>query len=149
MRHSGAMVIRTAGRLVLRSFVVVVILGVGAVGTLMILDKRARDRDEVQLIEVPFSDDFGATTIGRIIFINSDRVDDPELIAHELVHVCQWEEQGIEFLWDYTSEFVTNYAELGDLREAYVDISFEQDARDGAIDCDIDLYRTTPTPTGG
>jgi len=121
----------------------VVVISVG-VAALFFLDWRAAETGSVRVVEVPFSAvGTDATTIGRIIFIDSDRVDDAELLAHELVHVCQWEEQGLEFLWEYTSEFVTNFAELGDGREAYKQISYEQDARTLNVECDLDAY-TSP-----
>ena len=121
---------------------VVVVAGVAA---LFYFNREAELSGTVRIVEVPFSaKGADATTIGRIIFIDSDRIDDSELLAHELVHVCQWEELGIEFLWQYTSEFVTNYAELGDRREAYKQISFEQDARTLNVECDLDAYTSPP-----
>lgn len=124
------------------------VIGVGVVGavavvaTLFVVDGRARDADEVRVVEVPFNrSGVGGATVGRIVFIASDRTDDPDLLAHELVHVCQWEELGLEFLWEYSSEFVANYRELPNRREAYTAISFEEQARAGTAECDLDRYR--------
>lgn len=128
-------------RFVLVAFVVVA----ASVAALVFFNRQAEQGGTVRIVEVPFSaKGADATTIGRIIFIDSDRIDDSELLAHELVHVCQWEELGIRFLWEYTSEFVTNYAELGDRREAYKQISFEKDARTLIVECDLDSYTTPP-----
>jgi hypothetical protein len=128
---------------VLRIMVVLVAVGVAAaVAALVFVNWRASENELVLVVEVPFTTDgVGATTIGRIIFIDADRSRDSDLLAHELVHVCQWEESGIEFLWDYSSELVSNYEELGDLRESYLRVSFEEQARAGEIDCNIDSYR--------
>jgi len=126
------------------TFLTILVVGAG-VAALFFLDRRAGEAGTVRIVEVPFSAaGTDATTLGRIIFIDSDRVDDPELLAHELVHVCQWEEEGIEFLWEYTSEFVANFAELGDGREAYKRISYEQDARTLNVECDLDVYSSPP-----
>jgi len=128
-----------------RIVVVALVMVVAGVAALFVLDRRATDTGTVRVVEVPFSAvGTDATTIGRIIFIDSDRVDDAELLAHELVHVCQWEEQGIEFLWEYTSEFVANLADLGDRREAYEQISYEQDARTLNVECELDAYTSPP-----
>ncbi|MDG2111526.1 MAG: DUF4157 domain-containing protein [Actinomycetota bacterium] len=91
-------------RVIIWIFVVLVIVVGGAVGALFYFDQQARDDDEVLVVELPFiTPGSSAVTAGRIIFVRSDRADDPELLAHELVHVCQWEEQGLEFLWEYTN----------------------------------------------
>ncbi len=120
------------------AFLVIVVIAVGA---LLALDWQARESDQVRLIEVPFTvPGSSALTTGRIIFIDRDRADDTDLLAHELVHVCQWEERGIEFLWEYSTEYLDNLVELRDLDAAYVEISFEEEARLGEIDCDLDHY---------
>lgn len=92
-------------------------------------------------MEVPFrSLGSDAVTTGRIIFIQRDKADSPDLVAHELVHVCQWEEQGIEFLWSYATEYGTNVIELQNLDAAYVELSFEKEARLGDVDCELGHY---------
>ena len=133
--------VRGLSRMVVRVALVVVVLAVVAVGVLVVVDRQARRADEVRVVEVPFmkpgSDAF---TTGRIVFVQSDRADDPDLLAHELVHVCQWEEQGISFLWDYTTEYTENFVETGDHDVAYLEISFEQEARLGDVDCEFEKY---------
>ena len=133
--------IRGFSRLLVRGVLLVLALAVVAAGVLVFADWRARQADEVRIVEVPFmkpgSDAFAT---GRIVFIQSDSADDPDLLAHELVHVCQWEEQGFTFLWDYTAEYTENLVETGDANEAYLELSFEQEARLGEVDCDLGSY---------
>jgi hypothetical protein len=120
--------------------VILVVVGLG-VAALVIVDWRARSADEVRVVEVPFTwPGSSAVTTGRIIFIHRDRAEDSDLLAHELVHVCQWDEQGFEFLWNYSREYVENVVELRDLEAAYVEISFEREAALGDVDCDIEHY---------
>jgi hypothetical protein len=134
--------------LLVRVLILVAILAIGAVvGTILILDRQARDAGEIRVIEVPFiRPGVGAVTAGRIIFVHRGRADDSDLIAHELVHVCQWEDQGIEFLWQYTSEYLSNFVESGDPGEAYREISFEQAASSGEIECDLEQYLLLEEP---
>jgi hypothetical protein len=122
---------------------IVLVVGI-AVGALFALDWQARRNDQVRIVEVPF-DALGtdALTTGRIIFVRSDKADSADLLAHELVHVCQWERGGIEFLWDYASEYSENLSELKDIDAAYVELSFEQEARLGEVDCDLEHYLIT------
>ena len=128
-------------RVILWSFLLLLIVAAIGVGALLWADQRARRADEVLVVELPFTvPGSGAVTTGRIIFIRSDRSDDADLLAHELVHVCQWEELGLEFLWDYTSEYVSNVVELRDLDDAYTELSFEREANLGEIDCNLDRY---------
>ena len=133
--------IRGFSRLLVRGVLLVLALAVVAAGVLVFADWSARQADEVRIVEVPFmkpgSDAFAT---GRIVFIQGDSADDPDLLAHELVHVCQWEEQGITFLWDYTAEYTENLVETGDADEAYLELSFEQEARLGEVDCDLGSY---------
>lgn len=134
-------VVRRLSRVVVRSLIAV--LAVAAVGVivLVVIDWQARRADEVRIVELPFvKPGSDAVTTGRIIFIQSDKSDDADLLVHELVHVCQWEDQGISFLWDYTSEYTENLVELGDLEEAYIELSFEEEARLGDVDCELENY---------
>jgi hypothetical protein len=119
---------------------IIAVVGI-AIGAIFTLDWQARRNDEVRIVEVPF-DALGtdAITTGRIIFIRSDKSDSADLLAHELVHVCQWEKDGLEFLWDYTLEYSQNLVELKDVDAAYVELSFEQEARLGEVDCDLGQY---------
>ncbi|MFT7649291.1 MAG: hypothetical protein ACI8Y4_004052 [Candidatus Poriferisodalaceae bacterium] len=133
--------VRSFGRVILKAVLVVISLTAVGVVVLVIVDRRARDENEVRLVSVPFTTPGSdALTVGRIIFIHRDRSEDAGLLAHELVHVCQWEEQGIEFLWDYSTEYVENMTELRDHRAAYKEISFEEVARLGDIECQLDVY---------
>lgn len=123
--------------------VVLILLGVAglAVSALFIVDWQSRRTNQVRVVEVPFtSPGSDAVTTGRIIFVQSDKADSADLLAHELVHVCQWEEQGISFLWNYVKEYGENVVELQDLDAAYVELSFEEEARLGEIDCDLEQY---------
>ena len=127
---------------------VIALLAVAVVGVvvLVIADWQARRADEVRIVEVPFvSPGSDAVTTGRIIFVQSDKADKADLLAHELVHVCQWEEQVISFLWDYISEYTENLVEIGDLDDAYIELSFEEQARLGVVDCELGHY-VTPQP---
>ena len=129
------------------------ILAIAMIGiaALVVVDRRARRADEVRVVEVPFmTPGSDAFTTGRIIFIHTATADDSELLAHELVHVCQWEEQGIQFLWDYLAEYVENAVALRDPRAARLEISFEEDARLGEVDCEFERYlmpQPEPSPS--
>jgi hypothetical protein len=132
-----------AGRRLLRVLswwlLALVLVGVGA---LVVADKWAREEGKVWVIEIPFEvGDRQAVTTGRIVFIHHGDADSASLLAHELVHVCQWEDGRRQFLWDYTSEYASNLARLRDHELAYTEISFEHQARDGEIDCDIENYQ--------
>lgn len=123
--------------------VILAVVGLG-VAALVFADWRTRNADEVRVVEVPFTlPGSSAVTAGRIVFIHHDRAEDSDLLAHELVHVCQWDEQGFEFLWNYSTEYIENVVELRDLDAAYVEISFEQEAVLGDVDCDIQNYLVT------
>jgi len=123
-----------------RLLMVVGMLAVVAVAALVVVDWRARADDEIHIVEVPYLGGSGAITAGHVIFVHEGRAEDAELLAHELVHVCQWDEGQIEFLWDYTSEYVTNLAELRDTEQAYREISFEEQARAGDAECDLSQF---------
>jgi len=68
------------------------------------VDWQARSADEVYVIEVPYLAGYGGLTAGRVVFVYEGRGEDAELLAHELVHVHQWEQGQVEFLWDYATE---------------------------------------------
>ena len=123
-----------------RLLMVVGMLAVVAVAALVVVDWRARADDEIHIVEVPYLGGSGAITAGHVIFVHEGRAEDAELLAHELVHVCQWDEGQIEFLWDYTTEYVTNLAELRDTEQAYREISFEEQARAGDAECDLSQF---------
>ena len=135
-------------RLLTWTVVLALLVVAGALTAVVLADRRARSRDEVRFVEVPFvAPNFGAVTAGRIVFIQRGRADDADLVAHELVHVCQWEEEGVEFLWNYLSEYAANAAALQDARQAYQEISYEEQARAGSIDCDLETYLVSEPAT--
>ncbi len=127
-------------RAIWRLLLMLGLAGVVGIGALVVVDWQARSNDEVYVIEVPFLAGSSGLTTGRVIFVYEGRAEDAELLAHELVHVCQWEVGQVEFLWDYTTEYGSNLAELGDAKQAYREISFEEQARAGDSDCDFSVY---------
>lgn len=88
-----------------------------------------------QLLEGVLGDGVHAITLGSKIFVQSDRFDavvrgeEPELIAHELVHVAQWRRYGrLGFLAKYLSDY-TRLRLLGLTHgQAYRGIGFEHAA---------------------
>ena len=80
-----------------------------------------------------------AITIGRTVAINPKVFEDvlkgsePELLAHELIHVAQWEDQGIfAFAWAYMRDYL-RLRLLGATHDAaYRSIGFEYQAFAGA-----------------
>lgn len=132
--------LKSGRRVIWRLLLLAVTLGAIGVGALVFMDWQARSDDEVRVIEVPFLGGSGAITTGRVIFIHEDRAEDADLLAHELIHVCQWEEGQVEFLWDYMTEYASNLAELGDSKQAYREISFEELAREGDSLCEFSDY---------
>jgi hypothetical protein len=141
-----ANLIRGLSKLMARLLVLGLTIAVLGVTALLIVDWQARRADEVRIVEVPYmKPGSDAITTGRIVFVQSDSADDAELLAHELVHVCQWEQQGLSFLWDYTTEYTENLVESGDHETAYIELSFEQEARLGEVDCDLGSYLPTTT----
>ena len=73
---------------------------------------------------------FAATTLGRIVLVRRDRRHDEALVAHELVHVRQWQERGAaRFLVRYLAEWLRGLARLRRPHAAYLAISFEVEAR--------------------
>jgi Domain of unknown function (DUF4157) len=69
-------------------------------------------------------------TVGRTIRLRRGREDDRKLIAHELVHVRQYAEQGrLRFLARYLAAYLRNLARLRSHRKAYLAIPAEVEAR--------------------
>ena len=71
-------------------------------------------------------------TLGRLILLrrDDDRSGRRVLLAHELVHVEQYDRLGAaRFLRRYLSEYVANLVRLRNHRQAYLAISLEADAR--------------------
>ena len=80
-----------------------------------------------------------AITIGTLVFVSPSRFEvvvsgnDPELLAHELIHVGQWRERGpVAFLIRYVSEYLRLRRCGLDHQVAYRHISFEWEAYAGA-----------------
>jgi len=115
-----------------------IVIGVAA---LVIVDWQARGADSVGVVGMPFATPgSSATTTGRIIFIHRDQDESSDLRAHELVHVCQWKEQGIKFLWNYSKEDLENLVEPRNFYETYEELSFEEEANLGEVDCELEHY---------
>lgn len=74
-------------------------------------------------------------TLGPIVFVSCDVPDDgtSSLLAHELVHVRQWHEQGVpRFAWCYASSFARGLARQRRWNDAYRAIPAEVEAREDA-----------------
>lgn len=74
-----------------------------------------------------------AMTLGRTIYVRPGHEASQALLAHELVHVRQWQQYGRfgflrRYLWDYVRNLVT----LRDHMAAYWAIAFEAEAREVA-----------------
>ena len=72
-------------------------------------------------------------TVGRLILVldDDDRSGQRVLLAHELVHVEQYDRLGkARFLWRYAREYARNLRRLRSHRQAYEAISFEANARE-------------------
>lgn len=71
-----------------------------------------------------------ATTVGRWIVIRRERLTDPGLVAHELVHVRQWRELGmVGFLRRYLSDYLRGRRRGLGHHDAYRQIALEVEAR--------------------
>lgn len=71
-------------------------------------------------------------TIGRWVFLRNDRdqVGDRELMAHELVHVRQFDELGyVRFSLRYLRDYAAGLVRHRRLRQAYLSIPAEVEAR--------------------
>ncbi len=80
------------------------------------------------------------------IYLRPDLIASWPLLAHELVHWHQAQTLGIRrFLWQYASEFVRRLPVTSTPHQAYLDLSFEVEARRIAADADAfsppSLYR--------
>ncbi len=87
----------------------------------------------VRIFHVPFvAPGSAGMTIGNWVFLrrDDDRSGRRELIAHELVHVRQFEELGlIRFLTRYLRDYLSCLRQSGSHRQAYLAIPAEVDAR--------------------
>ena len=88
---------------------------------------------KVRVVEVPFlPNGADGMTVGMIIFVREDRdvSGDRALLAHELVHVRQYAEQGaVGFLTRYARDYLNGRRAGSSHRQAYLDIPAEQEAR--------------------
>ena len=86
-------------------------------------------------------------TVGPLILVlrDDDRSGKRTLLAHELVHVEQYDQMGTaRFLWRYVNEYARNLSRLRSHRQAYLAISLEVEARAAA-----DRWATSRVPAGG
>lgn len=87
----------------------------------------------VRIVRVPvLAPGSSGMTIGRFVFLTSDvdRGGGRELLAHELVHVRQYEEAGVvSFLLRYLRDYVQGLRRLKNHRQAYLAIPAEVEAR--------------------
>ena len=71
-----------------------------------------------------------AMTLGRMILVRRDHLDDEALMVHEMVHVRQWEELGVPgFLWRYLSAYARGRLRGLSHDAAYRAIPLEEEAR--------------------
>lgn len=89
------------------------------------------DRERARILVVrALTPGAGAMTIGRFVLIRRGREHDARLLAHELVHVRQWREQGrLRFVWRYLAAYLRGRRRGLDHRAAYLAIPFEAEAR--------------------
>lgn len=75
-----------------------------------------------------------AMTLPGLVFVKRDRLEDPglaPLLAHELVHIRQWEEHGVVgFLTRYLVDYLRGRRRGLNHWQAYRQITFEHEARD-------------------
>jgi len=71
-----------------------------------------------------------AMTVGRTIYVRPGHEASDGLLAHELVHVRQWQQYGaLGFLRRYLGAYLANLVRLRDHMAAYRAIPFEAEAR--------------------
>jgi hypothetical protein len=89
------------------------------------------DADRARVVVVPvLTPGVRAMTLGRWILVRRGNEADVTLLAHELVHVQQWREQGaVRFLARYLFEYARNRVRGMRHWPAYEAISFEAEAR--------------------
>lgn len=82
----------------------------------------------VQAITITHTILFNSTVFGRVV-----EGSEPELLAHELIHVDQWSKYGVAgFVWIYTRDYLRVRLLGGTHRAAYRSIGFEYQAYTGA-----------------
>jgi Domain of unknown function (DUF4157) len=89
------------------------------------------DRARARVAVVPFlTPGASGMTVGHFVLLKRGREDDARLLAHELVHVRQWREQGpLRFLWRYFTAYLSGRRRGLGHRAAYLAIPFEEEAR--------------------
>ena len=74
-----------------------------------------------------------AMTVGRTVYVRPGHEQSQALMAHELVHVRQWQQYGwFGFLRRYLWAYARNLVALRDHMDAYRAIPFEAEAREEA-----------------
>ena len=93
---------------------------------------------KVRVVSIPgLPGRYAAITLGKMIFVARDIAQDgtSELLAHELVHVGQWTNDGIiVFIRKYLSHFASGLRQHRSWHEAYRGILAEVEARSEASD---------------
>lgn len=99
-----------------------------------VVDKRLAAR--VRIVDIPFiPGGYSGMTLGRFICLADPQptTGTSTLLAHELVHVQQWHDQGAPtFLWTYLTSFVSGLKTHKAWRKAYSQIPQEIEARQAA-----------------
>jgi hypothetical protein len=90
--------------------------------------------DEAKITPISFvPPGFVGITIGNRIMLKKGHEHKEQLLAHELVHVRQFDELGVVgFFSRYLSEYAKGIVKHGKLHEAYRGISLEVEARQEA-----------------
>ncbi len=91
-------------------------------------------RETVRVVVVPFlAPGADAMTVGRNVLVRRGHTESRRLLAHELVHVQQWDRLGAAaFLAEYLGAYARNLVRLRRHRAAYLAIPLEVEARDRA-----------------
>lgn len=100
----------------------------------MTLPIERRDLERARVVPVPWlPPGVAAMTLGHLVLLHRRHLDDPDLLAHELVHVRQWRELGApRFLWAYLTAYLRGRLRGLGHREAYRAIPLEVEAREVA-----------------
>ena len=90
--------------------------------------------ETVRVVQVPFlALGADAMTLGRTVLVRAGHAGSRQLMAHELVHVQQWDRLGAPaFLAQYLGSYARNLARLRRHRAAYLAIPLEVEARERA-----------------
>lgn len=92
----------------------------------------------VSVVRIPFiPGGYQGITLGRYVLLARDVAADgtSTLLAHELVHVRQWRDQGLlGFSYRYLRDFLSNLVRTRSWKRAYRDIPAELEASREATD---------------